>query len=70
MLPTGMFFPDTPYVFAKRFERLAVLGRARRVMKNQLESPGRTRPGFADDRSRTKRLFSLHSSKKETGRAG
>src|SRR5258708_2840681 len=37
MLPEGMFFPDT-YVFAKDSSDLAVLGRARRVMKKQLES--------------------------------
>ena len=37
VLPEGMFFPDT-YVFAKGSSDLAVLARARRAMKKQLES--------------------------------
>jgi peptidoglycan lytic transglycosylase G len=37
VLPEGMFFPDT-YVFAKGSSDLAVLARAHRAMKKQLES--------------------------------
>jgi UPF0755 protein len=36
-IPEGMFFPDT-YIFAKGSSDLAVLARARRAMKNQLEA--------------------------------
>jgi len=64
-----MFFPDT-YVFAKGSSDLAVLGRARRVMKNQLESAW---AGRAPDLPMTdpyEALILASLVEKETGRAG
>jgi UPF0755 protein len=42
LVPEGMFFPDT-YIFAKGSSDLAVLARARRAMKGQLEAAWATR---------------------------
>src|SRR6266850_2809381 len=69
MIPEGMFFPDT-YVFAKGSSDLAVLGRARRVMKKQLESAW---AGRAPDLPMTdpyEGLILASLVEKETGRAG
>src|SRR5258708_29640208 len=69
MLPEGMFFPDT-YVSAKDSSDLAVLGRARRVMKKQLESAW---AGRAPDLPMTdpyEALILASLVEKETGRAG
>ncbi len=69
MLPEGMFFPDT-YVFAKGASDLAVLSRARGVMKKQLESAW---AGRAPDLPMTdpyEALILASLVEKETGRAG
>jgi len=69
VLPEGMFFPDT-YVFAKGSSDLAVLGRARRVMRKQLESAW---AGRAPDLPMTdpyEALILASLVEKETGRAG
>src|SRR5712691_9639903 len=69
VLPEGMFFPDT-YVFAKGASDLAVLSRARGVMKKQLESAW---AGRAPDLPMTdpyEALILASLVEKETGRAG
>ena len=69
VFPEGMFFPDT-YVFAKGSSDLAVLARAYRAMKKQLESAW---SGRAPDLPMTdpyEALILASIVEKETGRAG
>ena len=69
VLPEGMFFPDT-YVFAKGSSDLAVLGRARRVMKKQLESAWAGRAPNLPMTDPYEALILASLVEKETGRAG
>jgi UPF0755 protein len=68
VLPEGMFFPDT-YVFAKGSSDLAVLGRAHRVMKKQLESAWTGRAVDLPMTDPYEALILASLVEKETGRA-
>ena len=64
----GMFYPDT-YVFAKGSSDLAVLARARRAMKNQLEAAWATRDEGLPVGDPYEALILASIVEKETGRS-
>ena len=64
----GLFFPDT-YVFAKGSSELAVLARARRAMKGQLEAAWATRDPGLPIADPYEALILASIVEKETGRA-
>jgi UPF0755 protein len=68
VLPEGMFFPDT-YVFAKGSSDLAVLARARRAMKKQLESAWAERAPDLPMTDPYEALILASLVEKETGRS-
>jgi len=68
VLPEGMFFPDT-YVFAKGSSDLAVLARARRAMKKQLESAWAERAPNLPMTDPYEALILASLVEKETGRS-
>ncbi len=68
LFPEGMFFPDT-YVFAKGASDLAVLARAHRVMKKQLESAWAKRAPDLPMTDPYEALILASIVEKETGRA-
>ena len=68
MFPEGMFFPDT-YVFAKGSSDIAVLTRAHRVMKRQLESAWSKRAPDLPMTDPYEALILASIVEKETGRA-
>jgi UPF0755 protein len=68
ILPEGMFFPDT-YVFAKGSSDLAVLARARRAMKKQLESAWAERAPDLPMTDPYEALILASLVEKETGRS-
>ena len=68
VLPEGMFFPDT-YVFAKGSSDLAVLARARRAMKKQLESAWAGRAPNLPMTDSYEALILASLVEKETGRS-
>src|SRR5690349_17058015 len=65
----GMFFPDT-YVFAKGSSDLAVLARARRAMKSQLEAAWAKRDPDLPMADPYEALILASLVEKETGQAG
>jgi len=69
MFPEGMYFPDT-YVFAKGSSDLAVLARAHRAMKRQLESAWSERAPDLPMTDSYEALILASLVEKETGRAG
>ncbi|HMG58487.1 MAG TPA: endolytic transglycosylase MltG, partial [Burkholderiales bacterium] len=68
MFPEGMFFPDT-YVFVKGSSDIAVLTRAHRVMKRQLESAWSKRAPDLPMTDPYEALILASIVEKETGRA-
>ncbi|HET7199415.1 MAG TPA: endolytic transglycosylase MltG [Burkholderiales bacterium] len=67
LTPEGMFFPDT-YVFAKGSSDLAVLARAHRAMKRQLESAWAARAPDLPVNDSYEALILASIVEKETGR--
>jgi UPF0755 protein len=68
VFPEGMFFPDT-YVFAKGASDIAVLARAHRVMKRQLESAWSKRAADLPMTDPYEALILASIVEKETGRS-
>jgi UPF0755 protein len=68
VFPEGMFFPDT-YVFAKGASDIAVLARAHRVMKRQLESAWSKRAADLPMADPYEALILASIVEKETGRS-
>jgi UPF0755 protein len=68
VFPEGMFFPDT-YVFAKGASDIAVLARAHRVMKKQLESAWSKRAADVPMTDPYEALILASIVEKETGRS-
>jgi peptidoglycan lytic transglycosylase G len=68
VIPEGMFFPDT-YVFAKGTSDLAVLARARRAMKRQLDAAWAQRDPGLPMADAYQALILASIVEKETGRA-
>jgi UPF0755 protein len=67
-IPEGLFFPDT-YVFAKGSSDLAVLARARRAMKSQLDAAWTKRDAGLAIADPYEALILASIVEKETGRA-
>jgi UPF0755 protein len=67
-IPEGLFFPDT-YIFAKGSSDLAVLARARRAMKSQLEAAWARRDPGLELTDPYEALILASIVEKETGRS-